>query len=394
VKPNRYEKDQLPKGISVTAKGYVCSVFVNGTQEQKRFPFGASLATMIAWLEDMRSELRKHAKKPQPVRGTLSADVDRWLDSETRKAMAGYKAVRSGLRAWLGVLVKVDGKLTTTTMGEISRSKITRQHVLDARDAWTAAGIAPKTINNRVQNLGQLFHDLDGSKIETPIDDVARLDVPPSVPKPVSDATIRKVGLALAKDRPLVHARFMVLTSTGMRPATFKRALREDVDLRQHGWLLRPTKGGKLVPLNLTPEMLLAVKRYIELGGFEDPTHATWHTSDYDKILYDYGWPKGVKPYSAKHTVGIVLKQGGAADQDVADHYGHTTTKMAKIYTGVVFSQNTLTTRILAQRKLGFSQQVMLSKKQPTALRVKDGQPKQRLSRTLTPHFDTSRKRA
>lgn len=392
--PYRYDKSELQgEGISITANGYVVTAKVAGAKpKQKRFKFGTSLTKMIEWRDDMRAELKKHGQQPQPVRGTLSADVERWLDSDVRKAMSGYASVRSGLRAWLRVTVK--DSAPAQPYAELLRSKFTRDHVLHARDVWTAAAVAPKTINNRVQNLGQLWHDLDGGKkVETPVDGIDDLHVPYVPPKFVTDATIRKVGAALAY-RPLTQARYMVLTSTGMRPATFKRALRDDVVLRERGWLLRPTKGGNPVPLDLTPDMLTAIKRYIDLGGFESPDHATWDVSDYGKVLYAHGWPAGVKPYSAKHTVGITLRKGGASFREIADHYGHVDPATSKIYTGVVFTKHSATSRILAQRKLGFGQLVAASRKAKPALRVKDGQLKVRLSRRLTGKVDSRRKTA
>jgi integrase len=326
-------------GIRVQPDGRIrCYVTVGVVYREKTFDAGTELGVCKRWRESTKVELR--LTQPESRRGTLEVDVDKWLDSATRQLKSGYKAQRSELRAWVALY------------GTWPRAKIRRAEVRAAQDKWTAAKVAPKTINHRVRTLAQLYHDLDGPRCPTPCDDVPKLDVPTVLPKFVAVSTIKRVAKNLA-DRPLDQARFMVLTSTGQRPAQLKRALLEDVDLVRRVWWVRPAKKGNPIPVYLNDDMRAAWRLLIERGGLAEDVRS-FDTSDYDKRLYAAGWPRDIRPYNAKHTVGLALAEAGVDYEDIRDFFGHKDTKTTRIYTGLVASRLKSASTAIAGRGLGY----------------------------------------
>lgn len=313
-------------------------VKVGTIQRERRFPLGTPDETIKRWRDETRLKLRR-----RPVRvtkGTLLADVEHYLNLESIKRLVSRASLLSELTAW------------TDLYGHLRREDLTRQHVLDAREQWIADDYAPKTINHRVRALRGLFHRLDGSKVDTPCDDVEKLPEPAPNPQAVTTRRIRKVAKGLTR-WPFEQAVFLVLTSTGQRPAQLKRtrmnADDHDVDIRQRVWWVRPAKGGNPIPVFLNDDMLVAWKRLLAVRK-PGPLPFTFDTSDYDKKLYAAGWPKNIRPYNAKHTVGIALAEAGAEWEDIKDWFGHKDSKTTRIYTGVVAKRLRATSQLLAGR--------------------------------------------
>lgn len=163
------------------------------------------------------------------------------------------------------------------------------EHVRKARAQWSAENYSPKTINNRVQTLRHLYRLLDGKHSPTPADEVSPLLVPDS-PKTLVAATVfRTVATNLLEDR--TRARFMVIASTGVRPAELKRAEPGDVDLDRRVWLVRTAKGGAPRVFWLNDDMLAAWQAFVAADAW-----GHFDGSDYAKALYAAGWPKHAGP--------------------------------------------------------------------------------------------------
>lgn len=324
------------KGIRRDRYGWRAYVKVHGHQREQRFPADTAPKTMQAWRDEVRVALRK--LPGFSGRGTLAADVARYLQLETVKGLVSYASRVCELQAWV------------TLYGDRPRSRLTRELVLAARETWLADGYAPKTINHRVRALRHLYRRLDGSKAPTPCDDVPKLTEPDPDPKFVSPAVIRRVASKLTD--PATRARFMVLTSTGQRPAQLRRAARTDVSLSRRVWFVRPAKGGQPIPVYLTADMVQAWRAFLKAdawGGFDG--------SDYAKALYAAGWPRSVRPYNAKHTIGITLAESDAEWEDIKDWFGHTDVKTTRIYTGLVAKRLKATGRRLEGR-IGWSKRL------------------------------------
>jgi site-specific recombinase XerD len=255
-------------GLSATVKVGTGS---NARQREKQFPFDTPLRDIKAWQGDTRSDLgRALGRSPESPRGTLADDATAYLTQV--KTLASYKSRVCEVNAW------------TALYGRLRRSQITSEHVRKARGTWLEQKYTTKTVNNRVQTLRHMYRVLDGSKAPTPADDVAPLPVAPSVKILVPAKTFRTVAANLTDAK--TRARFMVIASTGVRPAELKRAERADVDLERKAW-----------------------------GHFDG--------SDYAKALYAAGWPEDVRRYQARHSMALELAERGIDLADVSAVLGH-----------------------------------------------------------------------
>lgn len=291
------------------------------------------------WQDEKRLMLRRQ-RGPSST-GTLRGDATRYLaHMKPVLAKSSYASRVCEINAWLPKL------------GHLKRSLLTRKHILDLRQTWLEAGLAPKTCNHRTRALKHLFRYLDGAKAPSPLDDVPKLKEPPAAPKFVDVRTIKRVA---AKLTGKTLGRFMVLTSTGQRPAQLKRARPGDVDLRRRLWLVRAAKDGNPIPVILTDDMVAAWRVFIAAEAWSpvDPKTGElkpWDGSDYAKELYAAGWPKDIRPYNAKHTVAIALANAATEWEDVKDWFGHKDVKSTRIYTGQVLNRLRKTSAKLAGR--------------------------------------------
>ncbi len=272
-------------------------------QRGKRFAFDTPLREIKAWQSDTRSELgRAIGRSPDSPRGTLAHDAAAYLTQV--KTLASYKSRVCEVDAW------------TALYGRLRRAQITSAHVRKARGTWSAATVAPKTINNRCQTLRHLYHVLDGPKAPTPVDDVATLPVTPSLKILVAAATFRTVAANLTDAK--TRARFMVIASTGVWPAELKRAEPADVDLDRKAWIVRTAKGGEPRAFWLNDDMVAAWQAFIAAEAW-----GAFDASDYAKALYAAGWPEDVRPYQARHSVALELGERGIDLADVSAVLGH-----------------------------------------------------------------------
>lgn len=330
-------------GLRVIAK-------VHGQQREHHIKYGTPklYEKAAAWQDECRNALRKLPRPASGRRGTFGADVKLYLAQvKPTLAPATYESRVCELDAYLAVFRKGP------------RSEITRAQLLELRTAWMTkgrakrhgqTGAAVKTVRNRETALRHLYHRLDGKKAPTPLDDLPALPKTPAQPKFVSVARILRVWRNLADDPP-AQAWFMVLTSTGQRPAQVRRMLRSDLNLRRRVWGIRPAKGGDPIPLTLTADMVTAFKAFIAAECFDENGRVQpMDGSDYAKKLYAAGWPKDVPPYNAKHTVAITLAEAGAEWEDIKDYFGHTDVKTTRIYTGLIAARTRATSQKLAGR--------------------------------------------
>jgi integrase len=328
-------------GIIRDKWGWRAFVKVGKIQREKRFPPDETIRKMQAWRDECRVALRKLPQAANGRTGSFGADVKTYLEQiKPTIALATYRSRVCELDAYLAAFRSVP------------RADITRAKLLELRTQWMTTGRAKhtgkrgasaKTVRNRETALRHLYHRLDGAKAPTPLDDMPPLPKTPARPQFVSVATIRRVWKRLTD--PKTRARFMVLTATGQRPAQLKRAIPTDIDLRRRLWLVRPAKGGHPIPVTLTDDMIEAFKalRAADAFGYFDG-------SDYAKELYAAGWPKGVRPYNAKHTVALALAESGAEWDDIKDYFGHTDVKTTRIYTGLVAARGRNTSALLDGR--------------------------------------------
>jgi integrase len=261
---------------------------------------------------------------PVPERGTFASDRLRRL--QQIKGRAGYASDRSHLKAWLPFI------------GHLNRTAIRPSHVRAAFSAWIAEGKSPATIRHRRRVLRELYQGLDGAHARPPIKGVKIPRPADPHPTPVPLATIRRVAKSLKRGKigekrhgpkrtlAIVHhaepkkarARFLVRATTGQRPSQIMRAQPADVDLKRKIWFVRAGKGGRAIPLPLTPDMVRAWKAFAAAKAW-----GPFDSRSFSKTLRRHGWPTGVRPYNLRHTFAIDHLLAGTSIGDLQGLLGH-----------------------------------------------------------------------
>ncbi|HYC00446.1 MAG TPA: tyrosine-type recombinase/integrase [Candidatus Limnocylindrales bacterium] len=294
------------------------------------------LGTPYHEIERERERIRVELHEEQPIvrPGSFAADVARYLE-RAKKRPASWKSKRSEMRAWIAQFQ--DKRRGTIRPEDIDRAIAT----------WRAAGVSLKTIQNRCRTLHHFFVTLaNNKKARTPLD---HIDVPvPPKRKPtfVDVATIQRVEQQLRTGDPLFHAVYMVIASTGLRLSQVNRLLptltRDDVDAGVV--TLEGGKGGEAIPIVLNSdqraafEALLRTRRPFPTVG--PIRYTTIDATAFARAVRAAGWPAGVRPYNARHAVGIELAERGAEDADIQAQLGHSDLSLVrKHYTGIRLSK-------------------------------------------------------
>lgn len=333
------KRRRLAKGIYRDTYGISVVWFVQNQRHEQRFARDDSLERLIAW---RKSQIAYgQALAPRDPRGSLARDVVRFL--KTRKGRANYKTEKSNLKAWIRAL------------DNPRRWRITRQQLEETIAAWRVEGYSEQTLRHRVRTLRQLFRTLDGSHVVSPFDDLALPKK--STPRPVSvaDDLIRHVATELLKHEILkwlkdskTRARFLVAASTGHRPSEIKRARQEDVDLARRLWFVRTAKGGVSTVLHLNDDMHAAWSLFVEANAW-----GPFDTRNWVRVLRRCGWPKGIRPYALRHSVGLALSERGADLGDIQAHLGHASIDTTRrFYVPQIDSRRVLVSELL-ERRLG-----------------------------------------
>lgn len=319
-------RTRLAEGVYQDRYGISGMVKVKGVQREERFPLGTSIDRIQAWRARTRAELLEDAQDvgpTMPSRGTFADDVERFLKKITHRV--AFHADRSHIKAWL------------EDLGHLPRTKIRTAHVQAAIDGWTGKASA-RTIRHRRRVLRELYRVLDGPHARPPLRGVTVPKIPDPVPVAVPWSTVQAVAKSLAKgivkrqacgpSRKVVtvhrkepakgHARFLVLATTGQRPAQVMRAQLGDVDLKRKIWFVRPAKGGNAVALPLDGEMVKAWQAFEKADAW-----GPFDTKSLGHLLRRHGWPKGVRPYALRSTLAIDMIIGGADLSDVQAALGH-----------------------------------------------------------------------
>ena len=326
VRKPQSRRKRVAKGVYRDRYGLSATVKVgtgaDAIQREKRFPFDTPLGELKTWRDTMRSDLRtaRNQRPAHAMRGTLEADAKLYL-AQVRH-LTSFKSRRCEVTAW------------TKLYGRLRRTHLTATQVREARARWLDEGYTPKTVNNRVQTLRHVYRLLDGKRAPTPVDEVDPLTVPVQTKHNVSPTVFLTVATNLAID-PKTRARFMVIASTGVRPSELKRAEPGDVDLERRVWMVKTGKGGDPRAFWLNDDMLAAWQAFLSADAW-----GAFDGSDYAKALYAAGWPTHIRPYQARHSVGIELSERGVDLGDVQGWLGHkhiATTR--KHYVGVLPSR-------------------------------------------------------
>src|SRR5256885_4520285 len=148
---------------------------------------------------------------------------------------------------------------------------------------------------------------------------------PKGGPVAVGDDGIAAVAQQLYKQEILhrqdgkPRARFLVMATTGRRPAELKRTERQDVDVARRLWFTRTAKGGVHSVLILNEEQLAAWDLFVRTDAW-----GAYDTRSFSATIQRAGWPKGIRVYNVRHSVASAIRRGGGDARDVQDQLGHT----------------------------------------------------------------------
>lgn len=316
--PRKGKRRTIARGIYADSGGFEVRITVGGATYSARMPPDSTLDE----LKKRRAQLdaQGRTETPRPQRGTLRTAVPIYLRLVAH--LASVDDLEDHLNAWLKEL------------GDVQRHRITARDVLEVRALWLAAGRAPKTINNRVGTLRNLYRRLDGKRAPTPCDEIDPLPVPKTPIQRVSDALILSVdqklqereqdhqhGLRSSKTR----ARFRVFVSTGKRPCEIMRAQPSDVNLEARVWVPRDAKGGFCPGVYLNDDMRAAWTLFIAAEAW-----GPYDVSAFARTIRRAGWPADVRPYQARHSTWIGASERGIDLEDIAVGAGHTDSRLTR----------------------------------------------------------------
>lgn len=310
---------------------------------EKRFPIAAPITDVQAWQAKTRAQLLESVERGAAP-GTFTRDARRYLKDFTTH-LESHDTRTIEINWWVKVL------------GDKPRGSIRPADVARVRSSWLTGGTSPKTINNRCGALRHLYHCLDGRRAWTPLDDLDELAVRRTPIRFVPDDVIRKVDLKLqhleqqgSLRGSKTRARFRVVVSTGRRPSEIMRTEPGDLDLKRRVWLPRDGKGGFSPGVYLNDDMLAAWRFFIEVRAW-----GAYRTHEHARRLRLAGWPKDVRPYNARHTVGITLSEGGADLDDIGSMLGHKRRETTRRhYVPVLNSRQQKTSELLDGRFKGW----------------------------------------
>jgi len=333
--PRKGTRHRLDDGISKDATGYSVRASVgtgrNRRSRERRFPLTLRWPEDAGYLKAQRaqleSELRDEATTedgPAPNRGTWAADVLTYLKKmKPSLDAATYKSRASELKAW-----------TAAIGDERSRYSLRKADVQRIIDTWKAAEVSPKTILNRVRTFKHVYRTLDSKRARTPADDVRLPARVKTRPRDVDRKTIRRVIANLIRAERRGHlrdsktrARFLVRITTGQRPSQIMRAKAADVDFERRIWWVPAGKGGDPVPLYLNNDMLNAWTLFAAANAWGD-----FDTRSAARVIHAAGWPKNIRVYNARHTVGIALSERGEDIGDIQAWLGLRTVEIARAH--------------------------------------------------------------
>lgn len=315
-----HRRTRIAEGVYRDQYGLAATVKVGRVQREQRFRPDESIDFIKAWRVRMRAELTDDREEeaavdgPAPERGTFAHDLPRYLLLIVGRP--SYKSDRSHLRAWL------------PSLGPVQRSQIRPSQVQTVISAWHQAGLSARTIRHRRRVLRELYQALDKAHARPPLKGVTIPKIPAPHPTPVSHALIKKVAKSLKKgkrhpegyggDSDKGYARFLVRATTGQRPSQIMRTAPSDVDLKRKIWFVRAGKGGDQIPLPLNDEAVRAWKTFIEVEAW-----GSFDARSFSRLLRRHGWPKGIRPYTLRHTFAIDHLLAGTPIGDVQGLLGH-----------------------------------------------------------------------
>lgn len=313
---------RILRGVYRDKWGYEIRWRERGKTRTKRLPLDTELDALTR-VRDTKERIRSTQKKADD--GSFARDIRNFL--ARRKGLASHAADRSHLRCWL------------PRFRRGSRFSLTREAIAAQLGVWRTT-YSPRELRHRWRILSQFFEALDPDQ-SNPCKGIKLPAIPKSRPRSVADTVLRTMAENLRRSEEKgrlrdakTRGRFLVLATTGQRPAQLKRTKIGDVDLERRIWFVEPAKGDNGTTVYLNDEMLAAWKVFIGAKAW-----GKYNTRSFTKTLQRNGWPAGVRPYTMRHSVGLSLSEHGVDLGDIQAHLGHTSPNTTRIYVPTVLAR-------------------------------------------------------
>lgn len=296
-----------------------------GGLKSKRFPATATLTEMKAWREAERVKARAIPKAQRSARGTLGADIDRYL--RLVATMPSLKDRTRDLQAWKAVL------------GMRPRDKLTQADYRLVLQEWRLKPLAASTVNHRRTALMHLYRLLDGKGAPNPLRDIAPFQEPPAEPRDIGLENARAILAALKPSKS--RARLNVLAWTGMRGNSELAKMKPEY-LRldqQECWAPTGKKGKpRLIVLNADGVEAWREFAYMNAWGkySKDSLRGVFRravqTVNAERKRKHLEPLPHVRIYDLRHTIATAMRRAGADLADIQAHLGHTSPRMTQRY--------------------------------------------------------------
>jgi integrase len=196
-----------------------------------------------------------------------------------------------------------------------------------ARPATSGHTVAAYTIRHRLRVLRDFFRTMTGEA--GPVAQVKRPPPPKTPPTTVAPERVTAVLEQLAAIDASTFARFFVAAVTGQRPCQIARAHASDVNLDADlpYWLVRNAKGEPAHSIALNPVQERAWRFFIQVDAW-----GWFNTTTYGRRIHRAGWPIGIRPYAARHSIAKAALERGAHLGDVQALLGHLDPATTRIY--------------------------------------------------------------
>lgn len=158
------------EGIQIRRNCLLAYVKVNGRQIARSFPPITDPDKIQEWRLQTRWELRKG----RPEKGTLAADIEKFLalpylsvGKRRRRPLDGR--TKQDLQTWLK-------KWAESALSKLRRDAITQRTIEQALRDWQAQGYGPSSLNHLRQSLITLWRELDGPEHGCPAKQITKFD--------------------------------------------------------------------------------------------------------------------------------------------------------------------------------------------------------------------------
>lgn len=348
--PRRGSRVRIARGVYQDHAGIAAVVQVGSgdtaQREEMRFPLDTETETIRKWQRRTRQRLDGTATK-RPGRGSLSADIDRYLATTTGRRKVEATILLEPWRAALG-----DKPRRWITAVMLKTVLADWQHPPADQRRYSAS-----YLNHRLSTLRALYRELDGEDDDAPNPTlrITKLQEPKPQPREIPRAFaealldgLPKRGRPVRKEKrskvSLTAARLRVLATTPLPPKQLMGLRPEHIDWKARAVWVTPRRKGEGTEgawLPLSPAAVKALRAFFAAGatGAYSTSAAAqvWHRA-VTRTIAAYkadkrtlpALPPKLRPYDLRHsflTEAYRRSKDLSATQELGQHADPRTTK-------------------------------------------------------------------